>query len=161
MSTTLPEVCNRTRQHVSLRLDTEVSELEEALVAAHLRRCAACSAFAVDLEALTETLRAAPLAEPSVQFQLPRRPARIGVVRAGTAAAATITAAIAVSGLASLHSSPSRISASAIQDSRNRMILKEQLMQALDSTTARPARQVPRGVEAAKDATLDPMQGAR
>jgi hypothetical protein len=83
------------------------------------------------------------------------------VVRAGTAAAATITAAIAVSGLASLHSSPSRISASATQDARNRMILKEQLMQALDSTTARPARQVPRGVEAAKDATLDPMQGAR
>jgi hypothetical protein len=152
MSTTLPEVCNRTRQHVSLRLDTEVSELEEALVAAHLRRCAACSAFAVDLEALTETLRAAPLAEPSVRFQLPRRPARFGVARAGTAAAATITAAIAVGGVVGLHSSPPRISASDIQNARNRMIVKEELMQRLDSTTVRPARQVPRGVEAAKDA---------
>ena len=36
MSPILPEVCHRTRQQVSLRLDSELSELEEALVAAHL-----------------------------------------------------------------------------------------------------------------------------
>jgi len=160
MSTTLPEVCNRTRQHVSLRLDTEISELEEALVAAHLRRCAACWAFAVDLEALTETLRTAPLAEPSVRFQLPRRPARFGLARAGTAAAATITAAIAVSGVVGLHSSPSQISASDIQNARERMTLKEHLIEELEGTTARPAQQIPRGLEAARNATLNPMQGA-
>jgi len=167
MSPTLPEVCHRTRQHVSLRLDTELSELEEALVAAHLRRCEACYAFAVDLEALTETLRAAPLAEPSVQFQLPSRPARFGVARAGTAATAAvsaaavaITAAIAVGGVVGLHSSPPRISASDIENARNRMILKEHLIQELEDTTVRPARQVPRGLEAAKNATLNPIQGA-
>jgi hypothetical protein len=160
MSTTLPEICNRTRQHVSVRLDTEVSELEEALMAAHLRRCAACREFAVDLEAITVSLRAAPLAEPSVRFQLPRRPARFGVARAGTAAAAAITAAIAVGGVVGLHPSPPRISASAIQNAREQMVLKERLMQALDSTTARPAQQIPRGLEAARNATLNPMQGA-
>jgi predicted anti-sigma-YlaC factor YlaD len=154
MSTTLPEICNRTRQHVSLRLDTEVSELEEALGAAHLRRCAACRVFALDLEALTETLRAAPLAKPSVEFQLPRRPARIGVARAGTAAAAAITVAIAVSGVVALHSSPSQISASDIQNARERLILKEHLIEELEGNTARPAQQVPRGVKAAKNATL-------
>jgi len=159
MSTALPEVCHRTRQHVSLRLDTELSELEEALVAAHFRKCAACRAFAVDLQALTETLRAAPLAEPSVRFQLPRRRARFGVARAGTAAAAAITAAIAVGGVIGLDSSPARISASDIQNARDRMILKEQLMQDLEGTTARPARQVPRGLVAAKDATLNPTHG--
>lgn len=160
MSATLPEVCNRTRQHVSLRLDTEISELEEALVAAHLRRCAACWAFAVDLEALTETLRTAPLAEPSVQFQLPRRRARIGVAHMGTAAAATITTAIALGSFVGLGSAPSQISASDIQIAHDRMILKEQLMQKLESATVRPAQQVPRGLEAAKDATLNPTQGA-
>jgi len=161
MSPILPEICNRTRQHVSLRLDTDLSELEEALVAAHLGRCAACRAFDLDLQALTESLRAAPLAEPSVQFQLPRRPARsIGVARAGTAAAAAITAAIAVGGVFGLHSPRSQISASDIQIAHDRMILKEQQMQDLDSATVRPAKQVPRGLEAAKDATLNPIQGA-
>jgi len=160
MSTTLPEICHRTRQHVSLRLDTEISELEEALVAAHLRRCSECWAFAVDLEAITETLRTAPLAEPSVRFQLPRRPSRFGVARAGTAAAAAITAAIAVGGVVGFHPSPPHISASDIQIARDQMILKERLMQELDSPTARPAQQIPRGLEAAKNATLDPMRGA-
>jgi len=159
MSTTLPENCHRTRQHVSLRLDTEISELEEALVAGHLRQCAQCWAFAVDLEAITETLRTAPLAEPSARFQLPRRPSRFGVARAGTAAAAAITAAIAVGGVVSLYPSPPHISAADIENARDRMILKEELMQELEGTTARPARQVPRGLAAAKDATLNPTQG--
>ena len=152
MVPTLPEVCHRTRQHVSVRLDTELSELEEALVGAHLRRCTACSAFAMDLETITGTLRAAPLAEPSVRFQLPRRPARFGVARAGTAAAAAATVAIAVGGVVGLHPSPPQISASDIQNARDRMTLKEHLMRELDNTTVRPVQQVPRGLEAAKDA---------
>ncbi len=153
MVPTLPEVCHRTREHVSLRLDTELSELEEALVAAHLRRCTACSAFAMDLETITGTLRAAPLEEPTFQFQLPRRPARFGVARAGTAAAAAATVAIAVGGVVGLHPSPPQISASDIQNARERMTLKEHLMRELDNTTVRPVQQVPRGLEAAKDAT--------
>jgi len=167
MSPTLPEVCHRTRQHVSLRLDTELSELEEALVAAHLRRCEACWAFAVDLEAFTGTLRAAPLAEPSVQFQLPRRPARIGVARAGTAATAAvsavavaITAAIAVGGVVGLHSSPSRISAFDVQTARERISFKEQQLAAVESTEVGPARQTPFGLQAAEGTTLDPSRGA-
>jgi hypothetical protein len=159
MSPILSEVCHRTRQQVSLRLDTEVSELEEALVASHLRKCAACRAFAMDLQALTESLRAAPLEEPSVRFQLPRRPARFGVARAGTAAAAAISVVGALIVGVSIHASPSRISASDIQNAHDRLILKEQLMQDLEGTAARPARQVPRGLAAAKDATLNPTHG--
>lgn len=156
----LPENCHRTRQHVSLRLDSELSELEEALVTAHLGRCAACRAFAVDLEAFTETLRAAPLAEPSVRFQLPRRRANISVARVGTAAATAITAAIALGAVVGFHSSQTRIAASDIQNARDRMILKEELIEELESTAAAPARQIPRGLKAAKNATLNPMQGA-
>lgn len=142
MSPILPEVCHRTRQQVSLHLDSELSELEDALMAAHLARCAACRSFAKDLETLTETLRAAPLAEQSVRFQLPRRPSRIGVARAGTAAAAAITAAIVVGGFVGIDSSRPQISASDIQNARERMILNEQRTQALEGTTVRPAQHV-------------------
>ena len=164
MSPILPEVCHRTRQHVSLRLDTELSELEEALLTAHLRRCAACSAFAVDLQVVTETLRAAPLAEPSVRFQLPRRPARLSVAFASSAAAAAITVAmavggIAISGVVGVDSSGSRISASDVQQAHDRMILNERLTEAMEVTTGQRSRQVPRGFRAAKDATLDPTLG--
>lgn len=160
MSPILPEVCHRTRQQVSLRLDMELSELEEALLAAHLRKCPTCWEFAVDLEAVTEALRAAPLAEPSREFSLPRHPPRIDVARAGKVAAVAITAAIAVGGVVGLPSSPPQISASDIQNARNRMILKEQLIQELEGTTPRPAQQIPHGLEAAKNATLNPIQGA-
>jgi predicted anti-sigma-YlaC factor YlaD len=144
--------------HASLRLDSELSELEEALMAAHLARCAACRSFADDLEKITYRLRTTPLVEPSAQFQLPRRRARIGVARAGTAAAATITAAIALGGYAGFGSSQAQISASDIRSAHDRMVLKEQLMQELDTTALRPAKRVPRGVVAAKNATVNPTQ---
>lgn len=159
MSPILPEACHRTRHHVSLRLDSELSEVEEALVRPHLRRCVACRAFTQDLEALTETLRAAPLAEPSVRFQLPRRPARMRMRMAHMAAATTaITAAIAV-GVVNLHSPETRIGALDIETARQRMSVKEQLLEALDTGATRE-RQIRFGLEAAENATLDGSQGA-
>jgi hypothetical protein len=138
----------------SLRLDSELSELEEALMAAHLARCAACRSFAGDLETLTDTLRAAPLVEQSVHFQVPRKRMRFGVAQAGTAAAATITAAIALGGFVALDPSPSRISASDVQSAHERMLLKEQLIQEIDTQNVTPRKRVPRGVEAAKGANV-------
>lgn len=160
MSPILPEVCHRTRQQVSLRLDSELSELEEAFVAAHLARCGGCCSFANDLETLTQTLRAAPLAEPSTRFQLPRRPARFGVAHAGTAAAAAITVAVALGGVVGLDSSPTRISAFDVQSAQERMTLKEQVFRALERADAKPAPQTPRGLQAAEQTTLDRRQGA-
>ncbi len=133
VSPILPEVCNRTRMQASLRLDSELSELEEALMAAHLARCAACRSFADDLGTLTDTLRTAPLVEPSMQFQVPRSRLRFGVAQAGTAAAATITAAIALGGFVGLDPAPARISASDVQSAHERMFLKEKLMQDMDT----------------------------
>jgi predicted anti-sigma-YlaC factor YlaD len=146
----LSEVCHRTRQQISLGLDSELSELEEALVAAHLERCATCRAFATEIEAFTETLRLAPPVELSMQIRLPRRRARIGVGYAGSAAVAAISVAIALVGVVGLPSSPNRIPASEIQNARDRMILKEQLMQAME--IARPAHRIQRGLEAARGA---------
>jgi predicted anti-sigma-YlaC factor YlaD len=161
MSPILPEVCNRTRMQASLRLDSELSELEEALMAAHLGRCAACRAFAADLETLTGALRTAPLVEPSVQFEIPRRRLRFGIAQVGTAAAATVTAAIALGGFVGLDPAPARISASDVESAHERMFLKEQLMQDMDTPNDPLKKRVPRGFEAAKNATVSVTRSPR
>ena len=56
--------CERARQWASLRLDGELSELEDALLEQHLEGCSSCSAFAVRLAATTEAVRAVPLERP-------------------------------------------------------------------------------------------------
>jgi anti-sigma factor RsiW len=86
--------CARAREHVSLRLDGELSELEGASLHAHLSRCTRCSAFASELEALTDGLRAAPLEQPPFKVALPRR--RSVAVRRVLPAAGVAAAAAAV-----------------------------------------------------------------
>jgi Putative zinc-finger len=67
-------LCSRARFWVSLRLDDQLSELEEALLDAHLRGCAPCRSFAGDSAVTTRELRAAPLeAHASVAVSLPHR----------------------------------------------------------------------------------------
>jgi predicted anti-sigma-YlaC factor YlaD len=55
-----PANCERARAWVSLRLDGELSELEEALLTAHLRGCAVCSGYEDSVCAAVVTLRAQP-----------------------------------------------------------------------------------------------------
>jgi hypothetical protein len=63
--------CERAREWSSLRLDGELSELEEALLEKHLEGCALCVAFDAGLRTSTELLRSAPVARPSVGFEVP------------------------------------------------------------------------------------------
>ena len=63
--------CERAREWSSLRLDGELSELEEALLEKHLEGCALCAAFDAGLRTSTELLRTAPVARPSVGFEVP------------------------------------------------------------------------------------------
>jgi anti-sigma factor RsiW len=78
----------------SLQLDGELSELEEALLERHLEACALCAAFDAGLRASTELVRKAPLARPSVGFEVPVakrgrvRPARLLAVAGVLGAAA-------------------------------------------------------------------------
>ena len=60
------QLCERARAWASLRADSELSELESALLDAHLGRCNSCRAFAAGTESVAETLRAVPLERPSV-----------------------------------------------------------------------------------------------
>ncbi len=71
-------LCERARFWASLRLDGELSELEEALLETHLARCAACREVAGGFEASTVALRSAQL-EPSAPVAVdgPRSPRRL------------------------------------------------------------------------------------
>jgi predicted anti-sigma-YlaC factor YlaD len=160
MNATFSEACHRTRQQISLQLDCEGSEFENALVTAHLARCRGCSTFAEDLGAMTRALRDAPLAEPSGSFELPRRRGRIGLASAGSAVAAAVSVAGALIVGVGLHTSPSRISALDVQTARERISFKDEQLAVHDRTAVGLASQIPLGLEAAEGTTLDTSRGA-
>lgn len=151
----LPEACNRTRQHVSLRLDRQLSELEVAVMEHHLARCPACRSFADELEGVTEALRDAELVEPPIHFEVPRRPARVGMTRAGSAVAAAILVAVALGGVMGL--GPRAPSTDGyigdLQGTRDARSLEEHFALVSDGSTATPSV-MPRGVAAAERTTL-------
>ena len=150
-----PDECVRACEWTSLRVDSQLSEFEEVLLTAHLKRCPDCSAFAATVTGLTETLRTAPLEQPTFAFQLPRRRgARAIGLRAVSAAAAI--ALVGLSSFASLHLFASR-SPIASRTAREVIGLKEQQMQGLDSAGRTGSRLIAPGLEAAEDATVSPI----
>jgi predicted anti-sigma-YlaC factor YlaD len=97
-------LCDRARAWSSLRTDGELSELESALLDAHLGRCESCRAFAHGAEAVAVALRVARLEQP-VPLVLAGRPARRTGVRALQVAAAVVV--VASGGIAAAVSGPS------------------------------------------------------
>ena len=53
-------VCDRAREWASLRLDDELSALEEELLERHLGVCPECSGFEQRIRVATRALRSAP-----------------------------------------------------------------------------------------------------
>src|SRR5438067_10537526 len=82
------QLCARARFWASLRLDGELSELEGALVDAHLARCLECAAYASGSAGAITALREAPLEVP--------RPVVVHVHRPGRRAVAFVMAAALV-----------------------------------------------------------------
>ncbi len=158
----LPEACNRTRQHVSLRLDRQLSELEVAVMDNHLARCPACRSFADELEGVTAALRDADLVEPPIHFDVPRKPARVGLPRAGAVAAAAILVAVAFGGVAGLGPESPATDAyiGDLQGMRDARSLEEHFALVSDGSTAAPSV-MPRGVAAAERTTLGPSLEGR
>jgi anti-sigma factor RsiW len=94
MGAVLSMECEHARKRASLGLDGELSQVEQALLRAHVGRCAACAAFARDVDALTQGIRTTPLVRP-LRVSLPtwRRSTGRRVLQLGTAAAAVAIAA--------------------------------------------------------------------
>jgi predicted anti-sigma-YlaC factor YlaD len=93
--------CERAHAWASLELDREISQLERALLAAHLGRCAACAQSVAEMRAVAEALRGAPLERPARPLYLPapapaRRRTAVAVRLAAAATLAVVAAALGV-----------------------------------------------------------------
>lgn len=86
---TRPKVCDRARTYVSLRLDGELSDFEQALLEAHLESCASCRVFATEMSEITAELRVSRLERLERPLILPHR-VRAGLRRLQVGAAAAV-----------------------------------------------------------------------
>ena len=85
--------CERVQAWASLDVDGELSQLERALLAAHARRCGACTVAIAELRALAEAVRGAPPEHPSRSLVVPvKRHAGAPGVAVRVALAATLAA---------------------------------------------------------------------
>jgi anti-sigma factor RsiW len=85
-------VCDRVRAQISLRLDGELSELEQRMLESHVARCEDCAAFEADVVATTRALREAPLVplERPVVLRRPARRVSLARMQVGVAAALAV-----------------------------------------------------------------------
>lgn len=97
----------------SLQLDGELSELERALLDAHLTRCDACAVYVREVGAATRQLRAAELERPSRLISLPSRRRLLRPVHVSAAAAVLALAVGLGAFVSSLNSAGSRFVAAA------------------------------------------------
>lgn len=87
------QLCERARGWASLRADEELSELESALLDAHLGRCVPCRRFAVGAEEVAAALRAAAFERPApLALVLPRRRPALHALQALLVTAVVVTA---------------------------------------------------------------------
>ncbi len=92
--------CERAAQWVSLDLDGELSRLETAALARHLRRCESCRASSAEIGAFTSLLRESPPVEPARAIVVPAPPWARRKARAtlrGGALALAVAAAVFLS----------------------------------------------------------------
>src|SRR4051794_28134845 len=89
-------LCERARLWASLRADGELSELEGALLDAHLERCAECRSFAGGVAAVAQGLRHVPLERPAPRaLPVPRRHSKARLVQLAAATVAIVAAGAA------------------------------------------------------------------
>jgi predicted anti-sigma-YlaC factor YlaD len=90
--------CRLAREHISLQLDGELSEFEQAALDGHLARCAQCRAYAASTSQVSAHIRMAPLEQPQFPVVLPHRSrVRVPLRTAQAAAAAAVVAVIGFS----------------------------------------------------------------
>jgi anti-sigma factor RsiW len=111
--------CERALHLISLGLDGESSQLEQAALDRHLADCARCRAAAVDLGAFTALLRQSPLVELERPVALPapaRSRARVARRAAAAVAFAVVAAVAALGGVLLSSNAPAPRSALAFRN---------------------------------------------
>lgn len=156
------EPCHWASQRLSLRLDGEISEFEQLRLDEHLRSCADCRARAAELGTITEALRAAELEEPRVAFQLPRRH-YVGAYALRAVSATAAVAVMAISGLVGLsgfrapNGSRQRTPAAEVRAAHERMAVKEQQLDQLETAGRSSRTQIRPGLAAVEQISLGPQ----
>ena len=89
--------CERAREWASLRLDDELSVLEEEILERHLDVCDACRRFEEGMRVSTVRIRTTPLEMPARQMPVPSR--RVVVTRQRKWTAMVAAAALALGAL--------------------------------------------------------------
>jgi hypothetical protein len=82
--------CERAREWSSLRLDSELPQLQHAILRKHLAACHGCAAFDRDLAVATAALRKAPMELLERPVVIPRRSRSVLRVAPALAAAAAV-----------------------------------------------------------------------
>jgi ferric-dicitrate binding protein FerR (iron transport regulator) len=100
------QLCERAKEWASLRTDGELSELESALLDAHLGRCESCRTFAQGAENAATALRSAPLQRPVPIRIAPQRAARPVLRTLQIAAAVAVVVSAGVVAAVSVPSHP-------------------------------------------------------
>lgn len=137
--------CDQIREWISLELDCDLSRIERALVDRHLAGCVECKAFAIDVHAFTEALRAERLEPLEQPIALPSRRGRVTARSFQVAVAATV--AVAAVGVASLSSSlrgdqlGAKVTPVSVEPSKDQMRQRQ-----LRELTERIAQTMPRPV---------------
>ena len=131
-------LCERARTWASLRADAELSELESALLDAHLHRCASCSTFARGFETVAVALRSAQFEQPApLALSLPKRHSGVRVLRMVAATVAVVGAGLAAafggSGTQPTLPKPVAMVAAADSPDQLRMLRRPGLVQRLGS----------------------------
>jgi hypothetical protein len=141
------QLCARARFWVSLRVDDELSELEGALLDAHLARCEGCREFATGADASTAAIRAASyIRHPPIALDLPRSSRRFaaGVGVAALVAAAAIAGALVRGNVSTGSNSPSVVHSVAVVAS----VETPDQLRRLRRTTLLNQRRIPRDISA-------------
>ncbi len=98
-------LCDRARSWASLRIDGELSELESALLDAHVGRCASCRTFTQGAEEIAAAVRSMHLELPAPFVIRPQRSAHTGLRALQVAAAVAL---VVGAGVIAAVSGPSR-----------------------------------------------------
>jgi predicted anti-sigma-YlaC factor YlaD len=107
MANTRSQLCARSREWASLRADGELSELETALLDAHLARCGECRGFADTLDGIVLSLRDAPAARPApIEVRAVRNRRRVVPVLVAAALVAVAAVVGSIVGVAANTSAP-------------------------------------------------------
>ena len=86
--------CERAREWASLRLDDELSVLEEEILERHLDFCDACRRFEEGMRLSTARIRSTPLEAPTRRMPVPARTGMVTQYRKRTALVAAAALAI-------------------------------------------------------------------